>query len=545
MKATEITEELELQIIEYYKNNAARDTVKHFHIRLNRLNDLLAKHNVEKHAKIKTELSEEQVNEMLAKYSTTTDLDICREFHISKPRLYQILEQNSIQRHSESENRSMSSTTVLSKEAELELVNYYTEHNITDAVLKFGTNKQHIFQILEKYGVAPHTPEEIAAIKSKNQSLGQQHRASDEVKEFLNRYTQEEFTEWYYAKPNCEIQEHFGISVEVLYKLKKKFGLQGRDHSLKYYKDTDMREAISVRQKKRFSDKTNHPFFGKHHSEDTKLKISKEQQGTCNFRQTPESIAKNKATRIANAGSLEASYTKGVEKLKQNMLEMYGVTNAMQIPEIAAKSIATKKLNNTYETACAKAVQTKQKLAEEAGFSTHRDMVVTKTCEELNISKEEYYKQWRDHVTEVLQQNGTFNTSKLEDNIEQCLIELGVDFVHGYSDPQNYPFICDFYLPQTKLFLEIHGTFTHGGRPFDPEDKACIEQLEKWQSRANEHPYYKSAIYTWTDLDIRKVKTAEENNLNFKALYLPCSKTYAFYKQKITDLLIEQNIQIG
>lgn len=31
--------------------------------------------------------------------------------------------------------------------------------------------------------------------------------------------------------------------------------------------------------------------------------------------------------------------------------------------------------------------------------------------------------------------------------------------------------------------------------------------------------YYKNAIYTWTDLDVRKVKIAKENNLNFVAIY--------------------------
>ena len=137
MKATEITEELEQQIIEYYKNNAARDTAKQFHIRPSRLNEILAKHNIDRHATVKTDLTDGQIRDILDKYPITTDLTICKEFHITKSRLHRLLEQNNIQKHTEAENRSIAKTTDISQEAKLELIEYYATHNITDTCFKF------------------------------------------------------------------------------------------------------------------------------------------------------------------------------------------------------------------------------------------------------------------------------------------------------------------------------------------------------------------------------------------------------------------------
>ena len=93
------------------------------------------------------------------------------------------------------------------------------------------------------------------------------------------------------------------------------------------------------------------------------------------------------------------------------------------------------------------------------------------------------------------------------------------DIVHPYMDRKRYPFRCDFYIKSEDLFIEVHGNWTHGGRPFDPNDKECIKQLEMWKEKAKTSDYYKNAIYTWTDLDVRKAQTAKNNNLNFELIY--------------------------
>lgn len=80
------------------------------------------------------------------------------------------------------------------------------------------------------------------------------------------------------------------------------------------------------------------------------------------------------------------------------------------------------------------------------------------------------------------------------------------DIIHPYIDKDRYPFKCDFYIISEDKFIEVHGTWTHGGRPFDKNDPECINKLNVWKEKAKTSDYYKNAIYTWTDLDVRKNK---------------------------------------
>ena len=86
-----------------------------------------------------------------------------------------------------------------------------------------------------------------------------------------------------------------------------------------------------------------------------------------------------------------------------------------------------------------------------------------------------------------------------------------------YSD--LYPYKCDFYIPELDLYIECHFNWTHGGAPYTSKELWCQEQLKHWQEKAKSSKYYKNAIYTWTDLDVRKRRCAEEHNLNWVAVY--------------------------
>lgn len=99
-----------------------------------------------------------------------------------------------------------------------------------------------------------------------------------------------------------------------------------------------------------------------------------------------------------------------------------------------------------------------------------------------------------------------------------CLQYGKENVLHPYRD-ERYPFNCDFYIISEDLFIEYNGTWTHGGHPFDPMDLDDIYKLEQWEEKAKTSPYYKNAIYTWTDLDVRKQKIAKENNLNYIVIY--------------------------
>ena len=84
---------------------------------------------------------------------------------------------------------------------------------------------------------------------------------------------------------------------------------------------------------------------------------------------------------------------------------------------------------------------------------------------------------------------------------------------------KEYPFTCDFYIPPLDLYIEYNGTWTHGGRPFDETDKDCIEQLNKWKEKTRTSQFYQTAVYVWSDLDVRKRQCVIKNNLNYLAFY--------------------------
>lgn len=121
--------------------------------------------------------------------------------------------------------------------------------------------------------------------------------------------------------------------------------------------------------------------------------------------------------------------------------------------------------------------------------------------------------------------NNTFHVSKPEDRLYNILCEtFGEINVKRQYKSDLYPFNYDFYILHLDLYIECHFTWLHGEHPFNPNDKNDTALIEKWRSKNTK--YYDNAIYTWTDLDIRKLKIFKENNLNYKIFY----KEDDFYK---------------
>ena len=139
----------------------------------------------------------------------------------------------------------------------------------------------------------------------------------------------------------------------------------------------------------------------------------------------------------------------------------------------------------------------------------------------MSQKTEEDKKRWKQKEYETKKRNNSFNSSRIEEKFYKDLcIKYGTNNVIRQYRDTRYPFSCDFYIPSHDLFIELNAHWTHGGRPFDKDDSNCIEQLNIWESKAAEGlKFYKSAIYTWTNLDCRKMNIAKENNLNYEVIY--------------------------
>ena len=116
--------------------------------------------------------------------------------------------------------------------------------------------------------------------------------------------------------------------------------------------------------------------------------------------------------------------------------------------------------------------------------------------------------------------NNTFNSSKPEkDMLENLKIEYSGKTILTHYKEKRYPYYCDFYIVEDDLFIELNAHWTHGGRPYNPEDSFCKNQLAEWKEKAKQSQFYANAINTWTIRDVEKLQCAINNKLNYRTIY--------------------------
>ncbi len=140
----------------------------------------------------------------------------------------------------------------------------------------------------------------------------------------------------------------------------------------------------------------------------------------------------------------------------------------------------------------------------------HKNKKLTSSQLEIRASKEYLTKK----------KNNSFNTSKPEEELYTKLLEKynNKTVLRRYKE-ERYPFYCDFYVVEDDLFIELNAHWTHGGKPYDQNDKECQEKLSYWREKAKTSKFYENAIKTWTERDVVKRETAIKNNLNYEVIY--------------------------
>ncbi len=128
--------------------------------------------------------------------------------------------------------------------------------------------------------------------------------------------------------------------------------------------------------------------------------------------------------------------------------------------------------------------------------------------------KERYYETLRKH-------NYYSGMSKAEQNYLQELLKKydKDDIIYQYHLDTRYPFNCDFYIKSKDLFIEINKWRHHGPHPFNPSNLEDIELLNQWKEKAKVSKQYQAAIITRTQRDVKKIKCAKDNNLNYILIY--------------------------
>lgn len=126
-------------------------------------------------------------------------------------------------------------------------------------------------------------------------------------------------------------------------------------------------------------------------------------------------------------------------------------------------------------------------------------------------------------ILSTKRENGTLSTSSSEDALYGLLVEYAnqhdMTVVRQYRDEKRYPFAVDFYIPERDLFIELNGSWSHGGHWYEADREMDQRTVQTWLKKGKKSKYYRVALETWTKRDVRKREAARKAQLNYVTLW--------------------------
>lgn len=126
-------------------------------------------------------------------------------------------------------------------------------------------------------------------------------------------------------------------------------------------------------------------------------------------------------------------------------------------------------------------------------------------------------------ILSAKRENGTLATSAPEDALYELLVEYvsqhGMTVVRQYRDEKRYPFAVDFYIPERDLFIELNGSWSHGGHWYEADREMDQRTVQTWLKKGKKSKYYRVALETWIKRDVRKREAARKAQLNYVTLW--------------------------
>lgn len=126
-------------------------------------------------------------------------------------------------------------------------------------------------------------------------------------------------------------------------------------------------------------------------------------------------------------------------------------------------------------------------------------------------------------ILSTKRENGTLSTSSSEDALYGLFVEYadqhGMTVVRQYRDETRYPFAVDFYIPERDLFIELNGSWSHGGHWYEADREMDQKTVQTWLKKGKKSKYYRVALETWTKRDVRKREAARQAELNYVTLW--------------------------
>ena len=216
------------------------------------------------------------------------------------------------------------------------------------------------------------------------------------------------------------------------------------------------------------------------------------------------------------------------EKIKNTVKIRYGVNHIFNLPEI--RKLSSEKAKS--EESKNKLKKTRLERYGDENF-TNRNKAAETCLKRYGVSNKRKLAESKEHMSKVmkseyvqakrnktLKENNSYRKSIQEENCFYLLYNKYPDIIRQYHS-KEYPFNCDFYIPSLDLYIEYQGSHYHHFHPFnenninDIKELNRLKQIEIEELKTKKKSQYTKIIYTWTDLDIRKRKIVNQNNLNF------------------------------
>lgn len=223
-----------------------------------------------------------------------------------------------------------------------------------------------------------------------------------------------------------------------------------------------------------------------------------------------EIVSARAATMMREYGVPFAAQSPQVQKrLREKWLAEYGVEHPAQRPEAREAMAAWMRENSDRVIELARG-----RMLREHGVVNHAQLPERRAAQSARMRDPEH----QARITAARKRNGTMKTSAPEVALGAMLREVfGADDVVAQHGDERYRFACDYYVRSRDLFIELAGTWTHGGHWFDETSPEDLARAVDWTER--ESAYYDNAVVTWTQRDVAKRAAAAEHGLNYVVLW--------------------------
>lgn len=190
-----------------------------------------------------------------------------------------------------------------------------------------------------------------------------------------------------------------------------------------------------------------------------------------------------------------------IKKSEKTSLLKYGVIKAAHAPmirAIAGKHTKESRIRN---------------------HTTNKELMASQSIYKDGLTRKEYFLKTRRKTLSINHKTGKM--TKDEALIYKLLQAKYNQTLYQYMSDE-YPFLCDFYIPELNLYIEYQGYWSHGKShtkifgPYDKNNEEHQKLLNTWKDKIKtENSSYIEAINTWTIRDPLKREVAKKNNLNW------------------------------